>query len=292
MTTSAPALDKAGDIATLLTGLDGPTVVFIDEIHRLKEQIEELCYAAMEDQRMDVRLGEGPDARVLTVPLPPFTLIGATTQQGLLSGPLRDQLGFVARLQPYPVDALSAIVARSAGLLGVAVTDAAAAAIAERSRGTPRVANMWLRRVRDWAQLAGHDPVDATTVDEALAAFSVDDIGLDEAGQQILTALVDAFAGGPVGLTTLAAAVGEAPGTVSEVYEPFLLRRGLIARTPRGRTATAGAWAHLGRTPPATATPGRAHPAPTGPMRPAGAAEQQSLLGDEDADSESAGERG
>lgn len=246
VTTSGPAIERPGDVATLLTGLPERSVVFVDEVHRLPRVAEELLYSAMEDRCLDVIVGDGPKARSLRLPLNPFVLVGATTQEGLLSGPLRDRFGFTLRLRLYSDEALAGIVARSAELLGVRLTGGAAAAIAARSRGTPRLANRWLRRVRDWAQTEGRDVVDADAAVDALGAFGVDALGLDQLGRDILTALCVRFGGGPVGLNTLAASVGETPTTLEEVYEPYLMRRGLLARTPRGRVATADGFAHLG----------------------------------------------
>jgi holliday junction DNA helicase RuvB len=246
VTTSGPALSLGGDLATLLTGLSGPTVVFIDEIHRLERKVEELLYAAMEDGVLDIRVGQGPDGRILRVPLVPFTLVGATTQRGLVSAPLRDRFGFTAQLRLYDDDALARIVICSAAKLGVTLDELSALRIARRSRGTPRVANQLLARVRDFAAATAAERIDGSVVDAALELFKIDPIGLDETGLALLRALCVQFAGGPVGLTTLAAAIDETPTTLTDVYEPFLLRRGLLARTPRGRVATDAAFAHLG----------------------------------------------
>lgn len=251
--TSGPALDKPGDLAAILSRLAGPTVVFIDEIHRMQRKIEELLYPAMEDRVLDIRLGEDPaTARVLRIEVKPFVLIGATTQLGLVSAPLRDRFGYLGRLSLYDTDALTDIVLRSAGLLDVELPRDAAEAIAARSRGTPRIANVWLEQVRDFADVEHAGRVDTEVVAAAFDAFGVDRIGLDDLGQEILRTVVVAFDGGPVGLATLAAAVDEAQGTVAEVYEPFLLRQGLLARTPRGRVATAAAYRHFGLEPPAS----------------------------------------
>jgi Holliday junction DNA helicase RuvB len=248
--TSAPALTKPGDVASLLSSLREPSVVFIDEIHSLPTSAEELLYPALEDGMLDLVIGEGNKARSLRVPLQPFVLVGATTASGLLSGPLRDRFGFQARLKLYQESDLANIVERSAGLLGLDCTPEAALVIAGRSRGTPRVANRWLRRVRDWAQVNNLPHIDADVAETALEAFGVDRLGLDELGREILLSLISQFAGGPVGVSTLAAAVGESPNTLEEVYEPHLMRAGLLARTPRGRVATDAAWTHLGLVPP------------------------------------------
>jgi Holliday junction DNA helicase RuvB len=252
VTTSGPAIEKTGDLAALLSSLAGPTVVFIDEIHRLPRTVEEILYPAMEDGVLDFIVGEGARARALRLPLKPFTLVGATTQVGMLSAPLRDRFGFTARMRLYDDYALCSIVERSAGLLGVHMSGAAALAVAKRSRGTPRVANAWLRRVRDFAQLAAADAgEDAVRIDEtvalaALEAFDVDELGLDRTARDLLAAIIHTFGGGPVGLNTLASTVGESPETVQEVYEPHLLRCGLVARTRQGRVATVRAYEHLG----------------------------------------------
>ncbi len=242
--TSGPAIERPGDVASLLTGL-GSRVLFIDEIHRMPRQAEEILYPAMEDGRLDLIIGEGAKARTVSIPLTPFVLIGATTQSGLLSAPLRDRFGFTPRLQLYSAEDLSRIVSRNADLLGVSLNGDAAGVIATRSRGTPRIANRWTRRVRDWAQVEGITDVDGAAAAAALEAFGVDSIGLDTLGRELLTALCTQFAGGPVGVATLAAAVGEAVTTLEEVYEPFLMNQGMLARTPRGRIATDAAWAHL-----------------------------------------------
>lgn len=255
--TSGPALDKPGDLAALLSRLPGPAVVFIDEIHRMQRKIEELLYPAMEDRVLDIRIGEdAATARLLRIEVQPFVLIGATTQLGLVSAPLRERFGYLGRLALYDEAALASILLRSAALLGMDLPDDAAAAIAARSRGTPRVANVWLEQVRDYAQVETGGRIDAQVVADTFDAFGVDPIGLDDLGQDILRSLVVSFDGGPVGLTTLAAAVDETPGTVSDVYEPFLLRRGLLARTPRGRIATAAAYRHFGMEPPVQLTNG------------------------------------
>ena len=251
VTTSGPAIERPGDIASILTGLRGPSVVFIDEIHRLDIRAEELMYSAMEDGFVDVVIGEGSSTRTIRLPLAPVTIVGATTQSGLLSGPLRDRFGHTARFSLYADEDLARIVVRSAGVLGVAIDTDAAGIIASRSRGTPRVANRWLRRVRDWVQVhyqVGPTSTSITAADAvaALDSFGVDTLGLDTLGRDILTALIGQFRGGPVGLNTLAAAVGEAPSTLEQVYEPFMMRVGLIGRTLRGRVALDMAYEHLG----------------------------------------------
>jgi Holliday junction DNA helicase RuvB len=252
VTTSGPAIERPGDLAALLSGVQRPSVVFIDEIHRMPRTVEEILYPAMEDGMLDFIVGEGVKARSVRLPLAAMCIVGATTQMGMLSAPLRDRFGFVARMQLYGRDDLSAIVRRSADLLGSAIDGDAAGVVASRSRGTPRVANMLLRRVRDWAQFNDVATVDAATAGAALDAFGVDALGLDRLGLDILTALCTTFRGGPVGVTTLAAAVGEAPQTLSEVYEPYLMHCGLLARTPRGRMATPEAFEHLNLAVPAS----------------------------------------
>lgn len=247
--TSGPVLDKPGDLAGLLTNLDEGDVLFIDEIHRLSPVIEEYLYSAMEDFVIDIMIDSGPNARTVQIALNPFTMIGATTRSGLLTAPLRARFGINARLQYYDAKTLTSIVERSAGLLDVPITEDAAFEIASRSRGTPRIANALLRRVRDFAQIKGSGTIDVEITDVALEALNVDKNGLDEMDNRILTALIDKFAGGPVGLTTLATAVGENAGTIEEVYEPFLIQEGYIMRTQRGRKVTPLAYEHLGRTP-------------------------------------------
>ncbi len=247
--TSGPVLDKPGDLAGLLTNLDEGDVLFIDEIHRLSPVIEEYLYSAMEDFVIDIMIDSGPNARTVQIALNPFTMIGATTRSGLLTAPLRARFGINARLQYYDAKTLTSIVERSAGLLDVPITEDAAFEIASRSRGTPRIANALLRRVRDFAQIKGSGTIDVAITDVALEALNVDKNGLDEMDNRILSALIDKFAGGPVGLTTLATAVGENAGTIEEVYEPFLIQEGYIMRTQRGRKVTPLAYEHLGRTP-------------------------------------------
>jgi Holliday junction DNA helicase RuvB len=225
-------------------------VFFVDEIHRLNRALEETFYPAMEDRQLPITIGQGAGARIVTLELPPFTLVGATTRAGLLSTPLRDRFGIQHRLEPYGPEDLATIVRRSAEILDVRLDDAGALAIAQRSRGTPRVANRLLRRVRDWAEVKGDGVVTAEAADGALRMLEVDELGLDRLDREILGALCGAFAGGPVGLTTLAISVGEEPDTIEDVYEPYLLQRGLIQRTPRGRAATSRAYEHLGLEPP------------------------------------------
>lgn len=248
--TAGPALERKGDIAAFLTDLEPRSVFFVDEIHRLPRAVEETFYPAMEDGELPITFGVGAGAKVVTLPIPPFTLIGATTRAGLLSTPLRDRFGIQHRLDLYDADELAAIVARSAHVLGVQVHMDGARAVAERSRGTPRVANRLLKRVRDFAQVHGDGTVDATAAYAALDAMGVDHEGLDRLDREILTVICDRFGGGPVGLSTLAVAVHEEQDTVEDVYEPYLLQRGFILRTPRGRCATPHAFRHLGLEPP------------------------------------------
>lgn len=247
VSTSGPALERPGDVVSLLVAHTVPSVIFLDEIHGLKRALEELLYPAMEDGVVDITYGEGVQAHSIRLPLKPFVLIGATTQAGLVSAPLRDRFGYTARLKPYATADLAGIVLRSAALLDLDVDLPAATEVALRSRGTPRVANAWLRRVRDYVESQGISHVGRAEAQAALAAFGIDAIGLDELGREILTTLIDSFRGGPVGVKTLAAAVGEAPTTLEEVYEPYLMRQGLLARTPQGRMATAATYTHLGR---------------------------------------------
>lgn len=248
--TSGPVLERKGDLAAVLTALEPRDVLFIDEIHRLNRAVEEVLYPAMEDFQLDVVLGQGPSARTLRLDLPRFTLIGATTRSGLLTTPLRARFGVLQRLDYYRPPELASIVRRSAGLLGVAVDEDGCAAMAVRSRGTPRIANRILRRVRDVAQVRGLGTIDAAVADEALALLEVDVLGLDDLDRQILRRLAETFEGRPVGLGTLADSVGESADTIEDVYEPFLLQEGLLVRTPRGRVATARAYRHLGLDPP------------------------------------------
>ncbi|WP_419911141.1 Holliday junction branch migration DNA helicase RuvB [Candidatus Poriferisodalis sp.] len=244
--TSGPAVERAGDLAAILTNLADGDVLFIDEIHRLPKVVEEVLYPAMEDFAIDIVLGKGPAARSIRFELPRFTLVGATTRTGLISGPLRDRFGLVERLDYYSAEDLTAIVTRAAGILGVNIDAGGAAEIASRSRGTPRIANRLLRRVRDFAEVRASGDIDVTVAQEGLAAFGVDQLGLDKVDRAILDALAVTHAGRPLGLSTLAITVGEQTETVEDVYEPFLIQRGLLQRTPRGRIATAAAYAHLG----------------------------------------------
>ncbi|MEV4628643.1 Holliday junction branch migration DNA helicase RuvB [Micromonospora sp. NPDC049523] len=248
--TSGPAIERSGDLAAILTSLAEGDVFFIDEIHRIAKPAEELLYSAMEDFRVDVIVGKGPGATAIPIDVEPFTLVGATTRSGLLTGPMRDRFGFVAHLDFYSAADLEALLHRSARILGVPITEEGAVEIAGRSRGTPRIANRLLRRVRDFAEVRAEGVVTLETARAALKVYDVDALGLDRLDRAVLTALIDSFRGGPVGLSTLAVAVGEQPDTVEEVCEPFLVRAGLLARTPRGRVATEAAWHHLGRTPP------------------------------------------
>jgi Holliday junction DNA helicase RuvB len=244
--TSGPALERAGDLAAILTNLDDGDVLFIDEVHRLPRIVEEVLYPAMEDFQLDIVIGKGPSARSIRLDLPRFSLVGATTRTGLITGPLRDRFGFVARLDYYAPEELISIVGRTAGILGVPLADDGAREIARRARGTPRIANRLLKRVRDYAEVRGDGTVSAGTACDALALFEVDERGLDKVDRAILSALCETFAGQPVGLGTLAVAVHEEPETVEDVYEPFLLGQGLLQRTPRGRIPTDAAFAHLG----------------------------------------------
>jgi holliday junction DNA helicase RuvB len=244
--TAGPALERKGDVAALLTALEPRSVFFVDEIHRLPRALEETFYPAMEDRRLPITIGQGAGAKVVTLDLPPFTLVGATTRAGLLTTPLRDRFGIQHRLEAYGADDLARIVRRSAAILGVTLDEGGAWAIAERSRGTPRVANRLLKRVRDWAEVRGTGVVDRPSADAALELLEIDRLGLDRLDREILDAVCVRFAGGPVGLSTLAIAVGEEADTVEDVYEPYLLQCGLLQRTPRGRAATARAYDHLG----------------------------------------------
>ncbi len=250
-TTSGPVLEKPGDLVGLLTGLGPGDILFIDEIHRLRPQLEEFLYPAMEDFRVDVRLADGPHAQTLPMTLERFTLIGATTRFGLLTPPMRARFGMVERLHFYPEEDLARIVHRSAAVLGVPITDEGGREIAQRARGTPRVANRLLRRVRDYAQARADGTISGEVARAALERLNVDQFGLDDMDSRILAAIIEKFSGGPVGLATIAAAVGEDAATVEEVYEPYLLQQGFLERTPRGRVATARAWNRLGMTPPA-----------------------------------------
>jgi Holliday junction DNA helicase RuvB len=245
-TTSGPALARPGDLAAILTNLDEGDVLFIDEVHRLARPVEEVLYPAMEDFQFDIVLGAGPSARSVRLDLPRFTLVGATTRTGLITGPLRDRFGLVERLDHYPVADLEAIVVRSAGVLGVPLDPGGAHEIARRARGTPRIANRLLRRVRDFAEVRGDGVVTERAAVEGLALFGVDELGLDKVDRALLRIICERFAGGPVGLSTMAVVIGEQPETLEDVYEPYLLQAGLLARTPRGRRALPPAWAHLG----------------------------------------------
>ena len=249
-TTSGPAIARTGDLAAILTNLEEGDVLFIDEIHRLNRMVEEVLYPALEDFVLDIVVGKGPAARSIRLDLPRFTLIGATTRTGLLTGPLRDRFGVAFRLQYYTPEELSLIVCRSASILNVAIDEEGALEIARRSRGTPRLANRLLKRVRDWAQVRGDGAITEDVAAEALTFFEVDHLGLDAVDNRLLEVLCVQFGGRPVGLTTLASALAEDPDTVEDVYEPFLMQQGLMMRTPKGRQATAGAWEHLGLMPP------------------------------------------
>ncbi|MBQ1840743.1 MAG: Holliday junction branch migration DNA helicase RuvB [Atopobiaceae bacterium] len=249
-TTSGPAIERTGDLAAILTNLSEGDILFVDEIHRLNHQVEEVLYPAMEDFFLDIVIGKGPAARSIRLDIPHFTLVGATTRTGLLTGPLRDRFGISYRLDYYSTDELARIVARSAAILGVEIDAQGAAEIASRSRGTPRLANRLLKRVRDYAQVKAEGSISWEVAAEALAFFEIDELGLDWMDVKILDALARTFRGRPVGLTTIASAVGEDPSTLEDVYEPYLLQQGLIIRTPQGRQATPAAFEHLGIVPP------------------------------------------
>ncbi len=253
--TSGPALVRAGDLAAILTNLAEGDVLFVDEIHRLGRTVEEVLYPAMEDFQLDIVLGKGPSARTIRLDLPRFTLVGATTRTGLITGPLRDRFGFVARLDYYSAGDLDAIIRRSGAILDVRLDGGGAAEIARRARGTPRVANRLLKRVRDFAEVRGDGSVDERVARQGLELFGVDELGLDKVDRAILDAVCCRFGGGPVGLSTLAVSIGEETDTVEDVYEPYLLQAGLLMRTPRGRVATPGAWLHLGLDRPAAPAP-------------------------------------
>lgn len=244
--TSGPALERAGDLAAILTNLEDGDVLFIDEIHRLPRPVEEVLYPAMEDFQLDLVIGKGPSAQTLRLDLPRFTLVGATTRAGLITGPLRGRFELAERLDLYPASDLEQIIKRSAQIIGIQIDDDGCSEIAKRSRGTPRIANRLLRRVRDFAQVRADGVIDGDVARRALVVFRVDDVGLDKLDAAILEALVKTFAGGPVGLSTLAVAVGEEPDTIEDVYEPFLMQLGFLRRTPRGRVATEAAYRHLG----------------------------------------------
>jgi len=255
--TSGPVLERAGDLAALLTNLQPNDVLFIDEIHRLSPVVEEILYPALEDYQIDILIGEGPAARSIKLDLPPFTLIGATTRAGLLTSPLRDRFGIVQRLEFYSAEDLTRIVRRSSGILGVEAEEEGITAIAQRARGTPRIANRLLRRARDFAEVKGKGVLTGSIAEQALAMLNVDAEGFDALDRGLLTAIIDRFDGGPVGVDSLAAAIGEERGTIEDVIEPFLIQQGFLARTPRGRVATRRAWQHLGLTPPASVEPQR-----------------------------------
>lgn len=248
-TSSGPAIEKAGDLVSVLTNMRSGDILFIDEIHRLKPAIEEFLYPAMEDYKVDIRLSDGPKAQTITMPIEPFTLIGATTRLGMLTAPMRARFGIEQRLNFYPAEDLEHIVRRTAEVLKVAIDDGGAREIAKRSRGTPRVANRLLRRVRDYAQVKSNGAITKAVADAALALLDVDTFGLDDMDARIIRTIIEKFEGGPVGLNTIGAAIGEDPNTIEEVYEPFLVQHGFLQRTPRGRMATAQAYRHFGFTP-------------------------------------------
>jgi Holliday junction DNA helicase RuvB len=250
-TSSGPVLERPGDLVGLLTGLDHGDILFVDEIHRLRPQLEEFLYPAMEDFRVDIRVAEGPHAQTIPMQIQPFTLVGASTRYGMLTPPMRARFGVVERLGYYPTDDLVRIVTRSSTILGVEIDPAGAEEIAKRSRGTPRVANRLLRRVRDYAQVKADGTITRDVADAALARLNVDQYGLDDMDARILTLIIEKYDGGPVGLNTIAVAVGEDAGTIEEVYEPFLIQQGFLHRTPRGRAATPAAYKHFGFTRPA-----------------------------------------
>lgn len=245
-TTSGPAIEKAGDLAAILTALKEGDILFIDEIHRLQRSVEEVLYPAMEDFALDIVIGKGPGARSIRLELPPFTLIGATTRVGLLTSPLRDRFGVIQRLELYNADELAKIISRSSGILDVKIDDEGARELAIRSRGTPRIANRLLKRVRDYCEIEGRGVIDLSSTREALELFEVDAVGLDQIDRIMLLAIIEKFAGGPVGLDTLAAAIGEEKNTIEEVYEPYLIQLGFLVKTPRGRMITPHGYRHLG----------------------------------------------
>ena len=253
--TSGPVLEKAGDLAALLTNLESHDVLFVDEIHRLSPVIEEILYPAMEDFQLDIMIGEGPAARSIKLDLPPFTLIGATTRAGLLTSPLRDRFGIVQRLEFYKVEDLTHIVSRSAGIIDIPIDDGGAKEIAHRSRGTPRIANRLLRRVRDYAQVKADGKITQDIADRALNMLNVDEHGFDHMDRRVLLAIMEKFDGGPVGVESIAAAIGEERGTIEDVIEPYLIQQGFLMRTPRGRIATRLSWQHFGLTPPTDSNP-------------------------------------
>ena len=258
--TSGPVLERAGDLAALLTNLEPNDVLFIDEIHRLSPVVEEILYPAMEDYRLDIMIGEGPAARSVRLDLPPFTLIGATTRAGMLTNPLRDRFGIVSRLEFYTVEELGRIVHRSAGLLEVEITETGALEVAKRSRGTPRISNRLLRRVRDYAQVKADGIVSSEVADAALKMLDVDNLGFDVMDRKLLQAVLEKFGGGPVGLDNLAAAIGEERDTIEDVLEPYLIQQGYLMRTPRGRVATSLAYQHFGLQAPKTLATGEVWP--------------------------------
>ncbi|MEJ2423034.1 MAG: Holliday junction branch migration DNA helicase RuvB [Candidatus Thiodiazotropha sp.] len=247
--TSGPVLEKPGDLAALLTNLEPHDVLFVDEIHRLSPVVEEVLYPAMEDYQLDIMIGEGPAARSIKLDLPPFTLVGATTRAGLLTSPLRDRFGIVQRLEFYSVEDLARIVSRSAGILNIGIDPAGADEVARRSRGTPRIANRLLRRIRDYAQVKGDGHISAEMADRALKMLNVDGSGFDSMDRRLLLAVIEKFDGGPVGVDNLAAAIGEEKGTIEDVLEPYLIQQGFLMRTPRGRVATQAAFLHFGLAP-------------------------------------------
>lgn len=245
--TSGPVVEKAGDLAALLTNLERGDVLFIDEIHRLNPVIEEILYPAMEDAQLDLMIGEGPSARSVKIDLPPFTLVGATTRAGMLTSPLRDRFGILVRMEFYATEELVRIIRRSAGIMEIAIEESGALEIARRARGTPRIANRLLRRVRDFAQVMGDGKIHQDIAEKALGHLEVDQLGLDAMDRRLLTVIIDKFDGGPVGLDTLAAAIGETKDTIEDIIEPYLLQQGFLDRTPRGRRVTSAAYAHMGR---------------------------------------------
>ena len=251
--TSGPVLEKPKDLAALLTNLEANDVLFIDEIHRLSPVVEEILYPALEDYQIDIMIGEGPAARSIKLDLQPFTLVGATTRAGMLTNPLRDRFGIVSRLEFYTADELRTIVSRSSGLLNVDIDDAGALEIARRARGTPRIANRLLRRVRDYAEVRADGHISSPVADAALVMLDVDSLGLDLMDRKLLSAVLEKFGGGPVGLDNIAAAIGESPDTIEDVLEPYLIQQGYLQRTPRGRIATHAIWQHFGLTPPGKA---------------------------------------
>ena len=244
--TSGPVIEKAGDLAAILTNLEAHDVLFIDEIHRLTPAVEEILYPALEDFQLDIMLGEGPSARSIKIDLPPFTLIGATTRAGMLTNPLRDRFGIIARLEFYTINELTEVVTRSAKLLNLNISNDGAIEIAKRSRGTPRIANRLLRRVRDYAEIKGNGHIDKKIADLALIMLDVDHIGLDLMDKKLLLSIIEKFAGGPVGLDTIAASIGESSDTIEDVIEPYLMQQGLLQRTPRGRIVSSMAYSHFG----------------------------------------------